>query len=110
MSKPINERGGVCPLHNKYTNKVCHTCEWYVPVRRTKGPSTHIEYACSIPVFAELQSFGLARMDEVVKSNNEARNAFLDFKASILKLVTMLFNLRPHADVPLIMEDKGGKE
>lgn len=39
MSKPVAEKGEICPFHQKDVSKVCHKCPLYVQLRGT-NPNT----------------------------------------------------------------------
>lgn len=98
MSKPVNKNGMWCPLWRAKTEKSCHTCQFWSPLRRIRRGEETVEYECAIVAQLELQSITVVRLDEMTKANHESRNAFIDFKKSILKLVSMLYTLRPHAE------------
>lgn len=50
MGKPINDSNEVCPLHNKYVRKVCHTCPLYVKITGKNPQSEEIidRWNCSL--------------------------------------------------------------
>lgn len=106
MSKPRNNDGFYCPFWKKPTAKVCDTCTFYTQMKRTTPEGQQIEWRCAINGALEAHTMSLRKLDAVVKSNDHARNAFVDFKQSMLRLISMLYQLRPHAREPLQLEDK----
>lgn len=50
MQRPLGPKDMVCPLHNKYMVKVCHTCPLWVPVpfvNNATGEESS-EWGCSL--------------------------------------------------------------
>lgn len=88
MSKPIAEKGEICPFNGKDVSKVCHKCPLYIQVRG-RHPQTGQEmdqWGCSfalMPILtieaahqthqtnAAIESF----RNEVVKDNQAISNA-----------------------------------
>lgn len=50
MQKPVAAKGTYCPLWKKDVSKVCHTCEWFVPVKGKHPQSEEIidQWKCAI--------------------------------------------------------------
>jgi hypothetical protein len=42
MQRPIAQTGTTCPLHKKDVSKVCHKCEWFIPVKGKHPQSEEI--------------------------------------------------------------------
>lgn len=106
MSKPKNNDGLYCPFWQRPTAKVCDTCTFYTKMRRTTRDGVAEEWKCAINGALEAQTLALHKLDAITRSNDGARNAFVDFKQSMLRLISMLYQLRPHAREPLQIEDK----
>lgn len=105
QNKPINDDGMVCPFLNRYTAKACHNCALWMPLNRIKGGQPTVEWHCAIRANVEFANLIAIKTDEQIKATQQTRNAFLDFKDSLLRLFQLLVGKRTQ---PTVIEN--GKE
>lgn len=74
MQRPIATPGTKCPLYRKDVSKVCHTCEWFVPIKG-QHPQTneHIDrWGCAM-AWAPILAINVAKE---VSGSKDATEAF----------------------------------
>lgn len=87
LERPVNKAGTHCPLWRKPVSKVCHTCEFWQPVRLQVNGQEEITWKCAFVWQPTLQLLTQHSNEMVERETAELRHSFVNFRAAVGQLI-----------------------